>query len=66
MERVNGAGNFFGNQSPVIIPWKLRNFAYRSGDWKKMATILVIYVSKLLGNKLYLPSRYENNQKEYV
>ena len=23
MERVNGAGNFSGNQSPVIIPWKL-------------------------------------------
>ena len=26
MERVNGAGNFSENQSPVIIPWKLRKF----------------------------------------
>ena len=26
MERVNGAGNFYGNQSPVIIPSKLRKF----------------------------------------
>ena len=26
MKRVNGAGNFSGNQSPVIIPWKLRKF----------------------------------------
>ena len=26
MERVNGAGNFSGNQSPVIIPWKLWKF----------------------------------------
>ena len=29
-----------------------------------MATILIIYVSKHLGNKLYLPSRYKNNKKQ--
>ena len=41
------------------------HFVYRSEDWRKMTTILVIYVSVHLGNKQYLPSRYKNH-KGYV
>ena len=35
MERVNGAGNFSGNQSPVIIPWKLRKFCVSKWSLEK-------------------------------
>ena len=66
MERVNGAGNFSGNQSPVIIPWKLRKFCVSKWRLEENGDHFGDLRLKHLGNKLYLPSRYKTNQKEYV
>ena len=63
MERlVNGACNFSGNQSPVIIFQKLEEILCM--EVKKMAIIMVTNISKHSGNKMYLPSRYKKNRKE--
>lgn len=62
--RVNGAGNFSGNQFSGNHFLKVGgNFVYGRGDWRKMATNLGIYSSEHLGDKQYLASGYK---REYI